>query len=159
MIVHQLRDEIAGAPDTFARSAHLWQMQRVLDVYVPKVVVSTNVNDVDLQAFLELQLNKFGDKQKAHSLNLQPVIANLAVTKAELNKWRDGVEKWTFPCDFDAERKELFMLCAKYENAPDEAQRHTDALEGLVEEDKARKVQGADRWRKGREKILSLIHI
>ena len=153
MPLQQLRTKIDQAPDAFQKSAHLWDIQLVIDAYVPKVVNAKQVNGQALQVFMKDQLEKFGERPKVKALQLEPIIQDLEKAQADLLNWHEQMERWTFPCNFREERELLYGYVKQFRTAAAEAKRHTDALVGLIQEEKMAKTHVADRWRKNRDKI------
>ena len=111
------------------------------------------VNGQALQVFMKEQLEKFGDRPKVQALQLEPIIRDLEKAEADLLNWHAMMERWTFPCNFREERELLYGHVKQFRTAAAEAKRHTDALVGLIQEEKMAKTHVADKWRKNRDKI------
>jgi len=147
----RLLKEIMAAKSTYKKSAHLWIARTTVLKYI-KLRLDEQVNGKPLLKFLQKGQDKHGTVERVRALDLPGIIDRMAKAKGAIEKWQEGIDKWTFPCAFNAHRAELMKHVSSFVDAVAEARCHTEALTGMITENKSCKAKAADVWRKGRDK-------
>jgi len=149
----QMKREIDQCASNFKKSAHGFAAAKKVKAYVNYVISKQVCNGKPIDVFVKDCATRFGNRDQVKALDLGEVTNAMDNAKSQLNEYRDGIDKWPYPCNFAERRDTLHARVASWKDACAEARLHTDALCDMVADAKAADSSLADKWRKCRNKI------
>ena len=149
----EMKRGIDKQPEKFQKSAYGFRAGVWCKAYIDLSISSQTYEKEPLMKFIQNCQQTYGAQERVKALKLDDVHASMAATKNELTQFRDAIDSWSFPVNCVEKRSTLHARIVAWKAACAEAKCHTEALSGMLQEEKEVETAVADKRRKQRDQI------